>query len=413
MIMNPELCCCGCCQGDPDLQASHARWRTIFALLNERQARLFAADKALQSGPDGPRLVARVLGLSPRTIQRGIRELRTGGSPVHPDRCRQRGAGRKSAEQADPTLPAALEGLMQEATAGNPMASLLWTSKSLRTLAEELRRLGHSVSHPTVGRLLHQLGYSLRGNVKALEGQQHPDRDQQFHYLYEQARQFVAAQLPVISVDTKKKEKVGEFKNGGRRWRKRDREVNTHDFPSLGLGSAIPYGIYDERYNEGFVNVGISHDTARFAVASIQQWWERVGRQHYPQAKRLLVTADNGGSNGSRLRLWKVSLQQFADSQQVDVTVCHYPTGTSKWNKVEHRLFSHISQTWRGEPLASYLTVVEFINHTKTRTGLRVQAQLDTGDYPTGIEVTDQELEKVCLERHAWHPNWNYTIRHR
>jgi hypothetical protein len=409
--MSQVLCACGFCDGNPDLQNAHARWRSIFNLLNERQARLFAADKAVHVGGDGPLIVSRVLGLSSRTIQRGIRELRQGLLPVHPDRSRRPGAGRKKLEQADPTLPATLESLMEQSTAGNPMASLLWTSKSLRVLAEELSAKGHPISHPTVGRLLHQSGYSLRGNVKAVEGNQHPDRDEQFRYLFGQAESFAQQQLPVASVDTKKKERVGDFANKGRKWRKEDREVNVHDFPSLAVGTAVPYGVYDERYNEGFVNVGISHDTAQFAVASIQQWWDRLGRPHYPKAKEVLVTADNGGSNGSRLRLWKVCLQGFADRNHLDVTVCHYPTGTSKWNKIEHRLFAHISQSWRGEPLTSYLTIVEFINHTRTKAGLRVQARLDEGRFEKGIKVSDEALANVALHPHAYHPDWNYTIR--
>jgi len=410
--MSQVLCACGFCDEDPELQSAHARWRSIFNLLNERQARLFAADKALHVGRDGPLVVSRVLGLSSRTIQRGIRELRDGLLPVHPDRSRRRGAGRKKLEQADPALQATLESLMQQSTAGDPMASLLRTSKSLRTLAEELSGKGHPISHPTVGRLLHQMGYSLRGNVKALEGKQHPDRDGQFRYLFSQAASFAEQQLPVASVDTKKKDEVGNFANKGQKWRKEDVRVNTHDFPSLGQGTAVPYGVYDERYNEGFVNVGISHDTAQFAVASVQQWWDRLAKPHYPKAKGLLVTADNGGSNGSRLRLWKVCLQAFADRNRLDVTVCHYPTGTSKWNKIEHRLFSFISLSWRGEPLTSYLAVVEFINHTKTKAGLRVQARLDQGLYQEGIQVSDEELATVNLEPHSYLPDWNYTICH-
>ena len=292
------------------------------------------------------------------------------------------------------------------------MALLKWTGKSLRALAEALKDLGHPVSHPTVRRLLLAQHYSLRGNVKALEGKQCPERDGQFRYLHGKAKEFVRRQRPVISVDTKKKEKIGEFANAGRCWRRQERKVNVHDFPSQAEGKAIPYGIYDEVRDEGLVNVGMSHDTAEFAVESIQRWWLVLGRPAYPKAKELLITADNGGSNGSRLRLWKVCLQRFANRHGLDVTVCHYPTGTSKWNKIEHRLFSFISINWRGEPLTTYETVIQFINHTTTKAGLRVKAELDHREYQEGIKVSDDELSRVNLEPHDFLPDWNYTIRH-
>ncbi len=410
--MDPFSCACELCAADERLRPVHRRWRAVFSLLTEHQARLFAADKALELGHDGARLAARILDLSPRTVQRGIHELQHGIVPHARDRMRQPGGGRKRCEEVDAGLLAALEALLEETTAGDPMALLRWTSKSLRALAEQLQRQGHPVSHGTVRRLLHGLHYSLRGNVKALGGQPDPRRDAQFCYIHDKAKEFVEAQLPVISVDAKKKELVGEFANRGRQWRQEDRLVNAYDFPSLAEGPAFPYGIYDEEHNEGFVNVGMDHDTAAFAVASIGRWWSWLGREHYPEARKLLITADSGGSNGNRPRLWKTSLQRFADSQRLDVTVCHYPRGTSKWNKVEHRLFSFISMNWRGEPLTSYETVIELISHTTTRKGLQVFARLDEGSYPTKIKVTDKEMAQVQLERHALHPNWNYTIRY-
>jgi transposase len=410
--MEPFACCCGLCDADAALQMVHNRWRALFALLNERQGRLYAAEKALQFDHDGARIVARILGLSARTIERGLQELQHGLQPLGPERVRRCGGGRPSSEDTDPALLQALEALLEENTAGDPMCLLKWTHKSSRTLAAALAQQGHDVSHTTVGRLLHELGYSLRGNVKALEGKQHPDRDAQFRYLHEKAKEFVRLQQPVVSVDTKKKEKVGEFANPGQQWTDTDRLVNAYDFPSLVEDIAIPYGAYDEQRNEGFVNVGTSHDTSEFAVASIRQWWHWMGRRAYPQATTVLITADNGGSNRSRNRLWQLGLQRFADDYQLDVTVCHFPTGTSKWNKVEHRLFSFISMNWRGEPLTSYETVIQLISHTTTKQGLRIEAHLDETPYETGIEVSDEELGSVQREGHAFHPDWNYTIRH-
>lgn len=410
--MTVPLCPCGLCDTDAALRETHGRWRMILSVLNEHQARLFAADRALGIGPDGPRIVARVTGLSPRTIQRGMRELHAGVLPLGPERSRQRGGGRQRCEDADPALIKALEVLMQETTAGDPMGLLRWTNRSLRALAEVLTRQGHVVSHPTVGRILQGLGYSLRGNVKALEGEQHPDRDAQFRYIHEQAKEFVRTQRPVISVDTKKKEKVGEFRNAGQRWQRGERQVNVYDFPSLAEGVAIPYGVYDEQHNEGLVNVGVSHDTAEFAVASIQQWWDWLGQQHYHRAAGVLITADGGGSNRRNTHLWKACLQRFADRTSLDVTVCHYPPGTSKWNKVEHRLFSFVSMNWRGQPLTTYATVIQLISHTTTKAGLRVRARLDSKQYETGVKVSGEEREGIQLEPHTFHPDWNYTIRH-
>jgi transposase len=405
-------CCCGLGDSDADLQLLHHRWRTLFSLLNERQGRLYAAEKALQLGQDGARTVARILGLSARTVERGLQEWQHGLPPLGPERVRQQGGGRPSRENADPTLLRALEVLLEENTAGDPMSLLKWTHKSSRILAAALQHQGPEVSHTTVARLLHELGYSLRSNVKALEGEQHPDRDAQFRYLHEKAKDFFRLQQPVVSVDTKKKEKLGEFANPGQQWADADRLVNAYDFPSLVEGTVIPYGAYDEQRNEGFVNVGTSHDTSEFAVVSIRQWWQWMGCSAYPHAQALLITADNGGSNRSHNRLWKLGLQRFADDYQMDVTVCHFPTGTSKWNKIEHRLFAFLSLNWRGEPLTSYETVIQLINHTTTSQGLRVEAHLDERLYKTGIEVPDEDMESVQREGHAFHPDWNYTIRH-
>jgi transposase len=405
-------CGCGLCDSDAALQLLHHRWRTLFSLLNERQGRLYAAEKALQLGQEGARIVARILGLSARTIERGLQEWQRGLPSLGPERVRRQGGGRPSCADTDPTLVRALEALLDENTAGDPMSLLKWTHKSSRTLAVALQHQGHEVSHTTVTHLLHELGYSLRRNVKALEGEQHPDRDAQFRYLHEKSKEFVRLQQPIVSVDTKKKEKLGEFANPGQQWADEDRLVNAYDFPSLVEGTVIPYGAYDEQRNEGFVNVGTSHDTSEFAVVSIRQWWQWMGRRAYPHATAVLITADNGGSNRSHNRLWKLGLQRFADEYQLDVTVCHFPTGTSKWNKIEHRLFAFVSMNWRGEPLTSYETVIQLINHTTTSQGLHVEAHLDERLYKTGIEVPNKDMESVQREGHAFHPDWNYTIRH-
>jgi hypothetical protein len=299
-----------------------------------------------------------------------------------------------------------LANILEETTAGDPMSQLRWTSKSTRTMAEELTRLGHPVSWVTVARCLYDMGYSLQANRKSKEGPQHADRDAQFRYINRQAKALLGTGDPVISVDAKKKELVGPFKNGGRRWRPqgKPREVNTKDFPSLAQGKALPYGVYDTGQNRAVVNVGVTHDTAEFAVESIRRWWKLDGRKSYPAARRLLICADAGGSNGNRLRAWKLNLQQMADQIQIPITVCHYPPGTSKWNKIEHRLFSFISLNWRGEPLLNYETIINLIGGTKTRTGLKVKAVLDTNEYETGIRVTDEQLEEIQIRRHKVTP---------
>lgn len=386
----------------------------MFRTLNEFQARLFAADKALDVGRGGISRLSALTGLSRTTITKAVEELESGGKLVSPGegRVRRGGGGRKKVEGVDPGVREELAKILEETTAGDPMSQLRWTSKSTRTLAEELTRLGHPVSWVTVARCLEDMGYSLQANRKSKEGPQHADRDAQFRYINRQVKALLRTGDPVISVDAKKKELVGPFKNGGRTWRAqgKPREVNTKDFPSLAQGKALPYGVYDTGQNRAVVNVGITHETAEFAVESIRRWWKLDGRKNYPVARRLLICADAGGSNGNRRRAWKLNLQQMADEIQIPITVCHYPPGTSKWNKIEHRLFSFISLNWRGQPLINYETIINRIGATKTRTGLKVKAILDTNKYETGIKVSDEQFEEIQIRRHKLHPAWNYTI---
>ena len=378
--------------------------------LNERQRRLFLAVEARALGRGGVARVARASGVSRPTVQQGLREL--SGAVVPTERVRRAGGGRKSLGERDPTLLTDLEALVDPDTRGDPMSPLRWTCKSTRQLAGALRERGHRVGYRTVAALLDQAGYSLQAAAKTLEGSQHPDRDAQFRYLNDQVKAFLAAGQPVVSVDAKKKELVGAFKNGGREWQPvgRPELVRVHDFPDQQVGKAIPYGVYDVGRNAGWVTVGRDHDTASFAVASLRRWWQAVGLAAYRGADRLLICADGGGSNGYRVRLWKVELQQFADASGLAVTVCHLPPGTSKWNTIEHRLFAHISMNWRGRPLVSHEVIVELIGATTTASGLRVQAELDPGTYPTRVKVSDAELERVRLVPHAFHGEWNYTI---
>jgi Rhodopirellula transposase DDE domain len=354
--------------------------------------------------------MARLGGMSRPTVYAGVREL---DEPPDPHgRIRRPGGGPKRLRDTDPGLVEALDRLVDPDTRGDPDSPLRWTTKSTRELAEALTAQGHPVSDDTVGRLLKQQGYRLQRTVKTLEGAQHQDRDAQFRYLNEQARQHLAASQPVVSVDTKKKELVGNFTGGGAEWQPSGEpvEVNVHDFPDPALGKAIPYGVYDLGRNAGWVSVGVDHDTAAFAVATLRRWWEQVGRVAYPEASRLLVMADPGGSNGYRVRAWKTELAHFAAETGLAVTVCHFPPGTSKWNRIEHRLFSAISTNWRGRPLVSHEVIVELIGATTTRTGLTVHAALDPGRYPLGVKVSDQQLAAVPISRHEWHGEWNYTV---
>ena len=396
------------------VSGAERRWLKVFRTLNELQARLFAADKALDLGRGGISRLSALTGLSRTTITKAVEELEKGGKLASPGegRVRRVGGGRKKIEGVEPGIRGLLAKILEETTAGDPMSQLRWSSKSTRTMAEELTRLGHPVSWVTVARCLDDMGYSLQANRKSKEGPQHADRDAQFRYINRQVKALLRTGDPVISVDSKKKELVGPFKNGvrTRRPKGKPQEVNTKDFPSLAQGKALPYGVYDTGQNRAVVNVGVTHDTAEFAVESIRRWWKLDGRKSYPAAGRLLICADAGGSNGNRLRAWKLNLQQMADQIHIPITVCHYPPGTSKWNKIEHRLFSFISLNWRGEPLINYETIINLIGGAKTRTGLKVKAVLDTNEYETGIKVADEQLEEIQIRRHKVHPAWNYTI---
>lgn len=390
------------------------RWLRVLGTLNEYQARLFVAERALQMGRGGISHLSRLTGMSRVTITQGAAELRSGKKlrAAAAGRVRHPGGGRKKVEQGDPLLRRKLKDIVEETTAGDPMSPLKWTSKSTRTIAAELSRLGHPISSVTVGRCLVEIGYTLQANVKTREGPQHPNRDAQFRYLNRQVKAFRRTGDPVISVDTKKKELVGAFKNAGRRWlpKGKPEAVMVHDFPHLGEGKAIPYGAYDIARNRAVVNVGVTHETAEFAVESIRRWWRLDGKRHYRGARRLLICADSGGSNGNRQRAWKVHLQKLSDETGLAITVCHYPPGTSKWNQIEHRLFCFISLNWRGKPLVNYETVINLIGGTRTRAGLKVKAVLDTNEYETGVEVSAQDLDQLRLRRHKVHPEWNYTL---
>ena len=369
-----------------------------------------AANEALQDGYGGISRVSRACGLSRVTITKGVRELDE--EPLSAGRVRRPGAGRRKLLLRDPELPRALETLVEPLTRGDPESPLRWTCKSTRTLAAELAGQGHPVSHEKVAQFLRGMDYSLQGNRKTEEGANHPDRDAQFQHINEQVRRALAAGRPVISVDTKKKELIGNYENKGRQWRKSKSPdvVNGHDFPDPAVPRAYPYGVYDLACNRGFVNVGTDHDTGAFAVASIRGWWRFEGKRLYSNSRRLLITADGGGSNGYRLRLWKIELQELADATNLSIEVCHFPPGTSKWNKVEHRLFSFISSNWRGEPLRDYETIVNLISRTTTAKGLQVTCRLDRRKYPTGRKVTDEEIGRVNLQQNKFHGEWNYTI---
>jgi len=395
-----------------DTKTLHTKFAALAPALTERSRRLWAATEALAVGHGGIALVERATGISRSTVTRGIQELKSGDA-VSPGRIRQPGGGRKRKIELDPTLAADLDALVEPTTAGDPNSPLRWTSKSVRTLAAELQAMGHAISHQLVAELLQANDYTLQANRKTREGSSHPDRDAQFRYLNDQVCQCQKDGQPVISVDTKKKELVGDFKNGGREWRPKGNPepVRVHDFVIPEQGKAIPYGVYDLHRNEGWVSIGIDHDTASFAVNTIRRWWKIMGRPAYRKATSLLITADAGGSNGSQRRLWKWELQRFANRTGLAVTVCHFPPGTSKWNKIEHRLFSYIAKNWRGKPLISLATIVSLIGDTTTEGGLRVRSEIDHGVYPKGIEVTDEQMATINLERHSFHGEWNYTIR--
>jgi transposase len=390
----------------------HEKYQALAPFMDERVLRRWAASEARALGWGGASAVTKATGISRSTIRAGIAELHQSTADPPPDRIRKPGAGRPRLTDGDPRLLDDLQALLEPATRGDPEAPLLWTSKSTRNLADELVVRGHEVSHDTVGRLLEEIGYSLQANRKTSEGKDHPDRDAQFRYINQQVRAFQEARQPVVSVDAKKKELIGDFRNPGREWHRRGapEEVRAKDFPDKKLGKGIPEGVYDLGRNEGWVSVGIDHDTAEFAGASIRRWWEEMGSPVYPRADRLLITADAGGSNGYRSRLWKVVLQGLADDLGLQMTVCHFPPGTSKWNQIEHRMFSYITKNWRGRPLVSRGVMVNLIGHVRTTSGLRIKAELDTNSYPLGIKVSDAVLASVRLERAEFHGDWNYTI---
>ena len=389
------------------------RYEAVAPFLNEKQRRLLAGAEAIAYGQGGARQVAALVHLSADSVRRGMEELHH-PETVEPERVRRPGGGPRPKRESDPELASDLERLVSPDTRGDPMSPLRWTTKSLKNLAAALCAMkpGRNVSTFLVGQMLHEMGYSLQANRKTLEGKGHPDRDEQFQHIHDRAQDFQERGQPVISVDTKKKELVGTFKNGGREWQPtgQPERVDTHDFPDAELGKVAPYGVFDPVRNEGWVNVGTDHDTAAFAVASIRGWWQTMGREAYPDAKELLITADGGGSNGSRCRLWKIELHKLADETGLSIAVSHFPPGTSKWNKIEHHLFSRITQNWRGRPLTSHEVIVNLIASTTTKTGLRVRCQLDQATYPTGIRVSDADLEQVHIEREDFHGDWNYVI---
>jgi len=398
--------------GNPGVAESvAARYAVLRPHLDERQRRLLLGVEAQQLGRGGIKTIADATGVHPDTVARGVREL--DGTPEPSARVRAAGGGRKKLAESDPGLAAELAALVDPETRGDPMSLLVWTTKSTRKLAGALTEAGHPVSERTVARMLQAMGFSLQGNAKVIEGRQHEDRDDQFRYLNGCVREHVDAGQPVVSVDTKKKELVGEFKNGGREYQPagQPERVNVHDFADKELGKAIPYGIYDVSANAGWVSVGTDHDTSAFAVQTLRRWWEGIGRQRYPQAHQLLICADGGGSNGYRIRAWKIELARLAAETGLSITVCHLPPGTSKWNKIEHRLFSQITMNWRGRPLQTHQIIVDLIGNTTTTTGLTVHCVLDTDHYPTGIKYTTKDVEALPITRHDFHGEWNYTVQ--
>jgi hypothetical protein len=402
-------------QHESALQLIESKYRSLAPLMDERVRRHWAATEAKAYGWGGVSAVSSATGISRKTIRKGLAEL--GVREESPDapvekRLRSPGGGRKRLTQTDPELFASLEWLVDPTTRGDPMSPLRWTCKSTHELAQTLTAQGHALSPRTVGRLLNEVGFSLQSNRKTKEGAAHSDRNAQFEHINATVKRFQRRAQPVISVDAKKKELVGEFKNVGREWQPKGEPltVNTHDFMDVELGKAIPYGVYDLTRNEGWVSVGIDHDTAEFAAQAIHRWWKKMGAKRYPDAKELLITADGGGSNASRSRLWKVALQGLALRLKMPIWVCHFPPGTSKWNKIEHRMFCHITQNWRGRPLMSHDIIIELIANTTTRAGLTIRAELDTATYPTGTKVSDEDLAAVNLKRHKFHGDWNYTL---
>jgi transposase len=399
---------------DPDVDVITQKYTSLEPFLDERARRLWAATEARSIGRGGVARVSEATGLSRITIQAGLNELHSALSGLEdvPGRIRKPGGGRKPLIEHDPKLMLALEDLVDPVSRGDPMSPLRWTCKSAAKLASELESQGYRVSERSVNRLLHALGYSLQSNRKTIEGGDHPDRDAQFQYINRRVKSFQRLGQPVVSVDTKKKELIGQFRNGGREWQPKGcpEEVKVHDFVDKDLGKAIPYGIYDQTANTGWVCVGVDHDTAEFAVETLRRWWQKMGSQVYPDAKKLLITADGGGSNESRCRLWKVELQGLADEIALKISVCHFPPGTSKWNKIEHRMFCHITENWRGRPLVSREVVVNLIGHTTTKEGLSIRSELDANSYPLGRKVTEGQMDGLSIKPEKFHGEWNYTI---
>ena len=381
--------------------------------LNEKQGRILIAAEANNFGYGGIQTLSDLTGVSRPTIYRGIRDLNESGKDKTPqDRIRLKGGGRKKILDKNPEIVKALENLIEPSRRGDPGSPLRWTCKSVRSLERELNQRGYKISYPSITAILKELEYSLQASRKTAEGKTHSDRDEQFLFINKRAKWFLDRNLPVISVDTKKKELVGNYKNNGRQWRKKKNplKVKVHDFPDPGTPKAVPYGVYDIAKNEGWVNVEISADTSEFAVESIRQWWKKMGKRRYPKSKQILICADRGGSNGYRLHLWKYELQKFCDQEGLKITICHYPPGTSKWNKIEHRLFSYISMNWRGQPLMTYQTIVDLIASTTTKAGLKVQARIDTKKYKKGIKVPKEKMEEIKIKKSSFHGEWNYTI---
>lgn len=397
-----------------DKDAIKIKLSVVLPHLNEKQRRILAAAEAQTLGYGGIQKISEITGISRPTLYRGLQDLqKTSGKAVDILRVRNPGGGRKKISEGQPDLLVALEALVEPSTRGDPESPLRWTCKSVRDLASTLNKKGYTVSYPTVASLLHDQEYSLQANRKTSEGKaDHPDRDQQFRYINSQVKKFISNGIPVVSVDTKKKELIGNYKNSGREWSRKGeyRAVLSHDFPDPKVPKAVPYGVYDIGDNSGWVNVGIDADTAEFAVESIRQWWRRLGRKRYPKATSLMICADSGGSNAHRSHLWKRELQKLATQADISISVCHFPPGTSKWNKIEHRLFSYITMNWRGRPLVSYETVVNLIASTRTKTGLQVKARLDTRKYERGIKVSKEELERINIKRARFHGEWNYLI---
>lgn len=394
------------------VESIRSRFRILCPHMDEKAIRLWTATEARSAGWGGVTLVHEATGVSRVTITAGLKELKSGKTaPGATGRIRRSGGGRKPITETDPEVLKCLERIVEPVTRGDPMTPLRWVCKSTRHLADELTAQGHPISHVKVGELLHSMGYSLQGNFKTKEGTDHPDRDAQFQYINQQVTEFQSAGQPVISVDTKKKELIGDFKNAGQDWRPKGKpeEVQVHDFGYKELGKGIPYGVYDVGENAGWVSVGTDHDTAEFAVATIKEWWKQMGKATYPDATKLLITADSGGSNANRNKLWKVELGKFATETGLEITVAHLPPGTSKWNKIEHRMFSQITQNWRGRPLLSHQTMVNLIGNTTTRTGLKIKAGLDNRTYETGRQISKEALAAVKLQHHEFHGDWNYT----